>query len=228
MRPSVLMATPLATKSSRNESDAGVSTGIQAPSYSRATLALIVLGLLRRGIVHYYRGVWPQCAQGFVASCDDFVLFLESLGYFNVCDTADACFHRHKEGFAFADNENALDLLFLGIGAWGRGRSSQSHAPVRFAGLLRSLFQVFARAHSKSLDRYGQDTLAFGGADLGGCGKARPQTVRRIVERHHHLEVLSLLSARGRLGCRQTGAAQNRLRSDFGNVTLERLARHGV
>src|SRR5258708_1316861 len=182
MRPSVLMATPLATKSSRNESDAGVSTGIQAPSYSRTTLALIVLVLLRRGIVHFDRGVWPQRAQGFVASWDDFVLFLKPLCHFDICDTADSCFHRHKKGFAFADNENALDLLFLGIGAWSRRWSGQSHAPVRFAGLLRSLFQVFARAHSKSLDRYGQDTLAFGGADLGGCGKVpapkRPREVR--------------------------------------------------
>src|SRR5882724_4756495 len=87
-------------------------------------LTLLVVGLLRRGIIDFDRRFRLQRAQGLVASGDDFIALLQTVGDLNVGDTADAGFDRAENSLLTVDDEDTLNLVLLGISArdrWSRG-----------------------------------------------------------------------------------------------------------
>src|SRR5271154_1440920 len=108
VRASVLMTTPLLTKSSRYESVAAVSTVIPISPIACASLALLVVLFLRSGIVDLDASFRLQRSQSFVAAHNDLVADVQPFGYFDVGNTRDAGFHRHKDGFLSVHYKDAL------------------------------------------------------------------------------------------------------------------------
>src|SRR5271168_2649562 len=96
------MTTPELTKSSRYESVDGVSTGI---TLSRAFLtwslsepsALLIVGFLRRGVIHFDGGFRLQRAQRLVTAHDNFVAGMQTLSDFNICYAGNPSIHRLED-----------------------------------------------------------------------------------------------------------------------------------
>src|SRR5277367_4156712 len=169
------MTTPELTRSSRYESVDSVSTGITLSrafltSPSSEPLALLIVGLLRRGVIYLDGRFRLQRAQRLVASHDDFVAGLQTLGDFNIRYAGNPGIHRLEYCLLAMDYEHALHFVLLRIAPRGDGgRSGQRHARVAaFLGALRGFIQILARAHGQRLNRNGDYIFLFRRLDLGG------------------------------------------------------------
>src|SRR5260370_37398209 len=119
---SVLITTPEPTRSSRNESVAGVSTGIPISLVFGGGSALLIVLLLRSAVVHLYLGLRLQGAQCLVAPDHDFVSGFQSLGDFNIIHASNAGLDGQEHCLIAVDDKHALRFILFRIAGGRRGR----------------------------------------------------------------------------------------------------------
>src|SRR5437879_2159774 len=174
-------------------------------------------------VIHLHLRVIADGADHLVTSRDDLVPVFQTAQYLDVRCAGDARLHLAEySALSTIHYEYALDLFFARL----------LRRRVEFHGLhistFRLDFQIAFLPDGQGLNGNGEHIAPSSGCYFRRTRQPGPHFFGRIIERHHHLEILRFLAGYRALRSRETGRPDDGRVADLDHVALECAVRNGI
>src|SRR6266849_2576894 len=201
-----------------------------SPRSTNASTACAIFRLYSLGVdlhrslvIHFNLRVIADGADHLVTACDDLVPVFQTAQYFYVRCACDTGLHLTEHGrLSSIHHEHTLDLFFARL-LRCRTKFHRLHI-----GALRLGFQIALLTDGQGLNRDRQHIAPRSGGYFSRARQPGPHFVGRIIESHHHLEILSFLARYRALRSRETRRSHDGRVADLDHVAFEGSVRNGV